>query len=353
MHVPPPGFVARESRWNQAYLTRRHGSPTVILACLAVGVVAGCLQAAEPANADSASKLPPPVRLELQTSDRLKLATWYYPIREQDTPLATVLLLHDLGGSHESVEPLSLKLQASDCAVLTPDLRGHGESIDPKLERASGSRPPSELLKSQDFQAMIAMGGGLVRDQASVHGDIESVRRWIKEQPATKGGVNLSQLYIVGSGLGAALAANWTAADTAWPPITGGPQGGDVNGLVFIDPMSVAKGFSILPALSQEPVKTKLPLMVIAGPDRRDADKIFAQVKRWRPDDWFDSRLGRRSPAKDSEATLVYVELKGQDRRGARITGDGFAALRSENPQQPDPAYLILNFIKATSARRP
>jgi pimeloyl-ACP methyl ester carboxylesterase len=353
MHVFSPGFVPRLSARNPIHPVRRSGRLAIVLTCLASGIVMVAVPAAEPAGPGPAAELPKPTRLQLETGDRRELATWYYPVRDGATPLATVLLLHDLGGSHESVEPLALALQAAGSAVVAPDLRGHGESVDSELERASGSRAASELLKSKDFLAMIATGGSRVRDQASLRGDVETVRKWIKERSTSGGGVDLDRLYIVGSGLGAALAAHWTVADAAWPPITSGPQGGDVKGLVLIEPTFVTKGFPVLPALSREPVKTKIPIMVIAGPKGRDADKVFDQLKRWRPDDWFDSRPGRRSPAKDSEATLVFLQLEGRDRRGAVVEGDDFAALRSQNRQQPDPAFLVTSFIKATSDRRP
>ena len=353
MQFFPTIFVRRHSARNPIYPTRSSVRLAMILACLVGGIAMVTLPAAEPAGPDAAAKLPAPTRLELETGDRRELATWYYPVRDGATPLATVLLLHGLGGSHESVEPLAVALQAAGCTVVAPDLRGHGESIEPELDRASGSRAPSELLKSKDFLAMVATGGSRVRDKASLRGDIETVRKWSKERSTSGSGVDLDRLYIVGSGLGAALAAHWTVADAAWPPITSGPQGGDVKGLVLIEPTFVIKGFPVLPALSQEPVKTKIPIMVIAGPKGRDADKVFDQLKRWRPDDWFDSRPGRRSPANDSEATLVFLQLEGRDRRGAVVEGDDFAALRSQNRQQPDPAFLVKSFIEATSDRRP
>jgi pimeloyl-ACP methyl ester carboxylesterase len=323
-----------------------------ILISLSVGAASTPLSSAAPSVTPPTGELPKPTRLDLHTGDRLELATWYYPVREGAKPLATVILLHDLGGSHESIEPLSLSLQGAGCAVLVPDLRGHGESVHPQMERASGNRSPSDLLKSTDFQAMIATGGGRVRDQASLRGDIETVRHWIKER-STGGSVNLQQLYLVGSGLGAVVAAHWANSDAAWPPITSGPQGGDVKGLVLIEPTFVAKGFPILPALSQEPLKTKLPVMVIASPKARDADKVFDQLKRWRPEDWFDSRAPQRSPARDSEATLVFAQLEGRNQRGALVSGDNFAALRSEDQRGLDPSSLVKAFIKATIDRRP
>lgn len=340
MHVAATRIVHRAGRAS------RFWRPIVLL----IGLVAGTGSAADPAGGPAASERLPPNRVELATGDRLDLIAWHYPLRQGATPLATVILIHDLGGSHETVEPLAQALQEAGCGVVVPDLRAHGESVTAEMERAAGSRPPSALLKKQDFLAMVATGGGRVRNQASLRGDIEAVRQWIAEQSGK--GVSLDRLYLVGSGLGAALAASWTNADAAWPPITSGPQGGDVKGLVLVEPAFSTKGFPILPAISQEPVKTKLPVMIIAGPNRRDADKVYEQMKKWRPDDWFDSRLLNRSPAKQGDATLVFAELDARDPRGAMVSGDAFASLRADN-RRPDPAFLITAFIKATSDRKP
>ncbi len=322
-----------------------------MLAGLLAGLLAGgAVGAADPASGPATPERLPPNRLELKTGDRLDLVAWHYPLRQGATPVATVILIHDLGGSHETVAPLALGLQDADCTVVVPDLRGHGESVTPEMERAAGSRLPSELLKRPDFLAMVATGGGRVRNQASLRGDVEAVRKWIAEH--SDKGVNLDRLYVVGSGLGATLAAYWTNADAAWPPITSGPQGGDVKGLVLVDPAFATKGFQIRQALDLEPVKTRLPVMIVAGPNSRDADKVCDQLKKSRPDEWFDSRLLGRSPAKQGDATFIYAEVPARDRRGASLTGDAFASFRAENGRG-DPAFLITAFIKATSARKP
>ena len=61
------------------------------------------------------------------TTDGVEIAAWHYPAPESAPPVATVILIHDLGGSHRTVEPLAKSLQAAGCTVVVPDLRGHGE----------------------------------------------------------------------------------------------------------------------------------------------------------------------------------------------------------------------------------
>ena len=329
----------------------RNGFPSWCLASVAAALIGGACGAADPQAKEGEKEPPPePEVVTLPTTDGVEIGAWVYRVADDTEPLATVLLLHDLGGSHKTVEPLAKALQAGGCNVVAPDLRGHGESQIPQRAKAAGEPDQASVLKNPDFVAMTATGGGRVRDQSATRGDLEVIRNWIKQQTG-ESKVDLDDLYIVGSGLGATVGAAWTVLDAAWPPIASGPQGGDVRGLVMIDPAFVTKGFTLGKPLAIEPVKSTLPLMIIGG-DEGDSAKVFDQLKRARPSGWYDSRLfdaetrKNTSPAKDSEASLLFLKL------GGKLTGDRLAAARSTDPRQPDPAKLILAFIQTTAARR-
>ncbi len=336
--MPPPAPTCRRPRSRPSHVV-----PAVALACCLLSVAGAAEQDAGP---------PEPVALAVTTSDGVTISSWYYEAPGEEPALATVILLHDLGGSHKTLEPLAKALQAGGCSVVAPDLRGHGGSSISRLEKAAGTGKQANLLKSSDFVAMTATAGGRLREQSAVRGDVESLRNWIK-QKSDNGKLGLDRLYLVGSGLGAAIAAGWTAADAAWPPIASGKQGGDVRGLVLIDPSFVTKGFSIGRSLGNPPLKNDLPIMLIAGGEDRDVTRVFDPLKRSRPESWFDSRAYdaekrlNTSPAKDSEASLVFLKL------GGRLTGDALASARSTGPRKPDPAGLILAFIKATNQQTP
>lgn len=329
----------------------RNGFPSWCLAWVAAALIGGVCGAADPQAKEGEKEPPPePEVVTLQTTDGVEIGAWVYRVADDTEPLATVLLLHDLGGSHKTVEPLAKTLQAGGCNVVAPDLRGHGESQIPQRARAAGATDQSSVLKNPDFVAMTATGGGRLRDQSATRGDVEVIRNWIKQQ-AGAGKLGLDDLYVVGSGLGATVGTTWTVLDATWPPIASGPQGGDVRGVVMIDPAFVTKGFTLGKPLASEPVKSSLPLMIIGG-DEGDSAKVFDQLKRARPSAWYDSRLfdaetrKNTSPAKDSEASLLFLKL------GGKLTGDRLAAARSTDPRQPDPAKLILAFIQTTAARR-
>ena len=75
-------------------------------------------QARAGATADKPAK---PEEVVLNTTDGLELHAWYYPakLEEDGAPTATVILLHDLEGSHRSLEPLAQALQAAGCDVVS------------------------------------------------------------------------------------------------------------------------------------------------------------------------------------------------------------------------------------------
>lgn len=302
-------------------------------------------------------------RLKLETSDGVRVAAWYYPPKrpaatvpaadaEPAGPPAAVILLHDLGGSHLTVEPLAKALQEQGIAVVAPDLRGHGESGDRVLAGGSGEALTPRTIKKADLEAIVRTGGGRVRDQATVRGEIEAVRGWIKEQ-AARGACDFDRLFLVGSGLGGALAAHWAVADAAWPGLASGPQGGNVRGLVLVSPAWTTRGFSVSPALAAEPVARSLPVLVIAGKGDEDAVRLFAQLKRQRPDSWYEKRVGQAASqapkSQDASPSLYLMQLD------AALSGDQLAVQRSTDPRRAasDPAKLIAGFIDAAAASEP
>ncbi len=315
------------------------GSPGVLLAPAAA-------QPAAPAQASTRPGPAAPVRIKQldPTTDGVELAAWHYAAPEAAPPIATVILVHDLGGSHLTVEPLAKALQAAGCTVVTPDLRGHGESRLPRPPQ--GDPDPAKSLKTPDLLMIASSGGGQIRDQAGLRGDIECIRTWLK-RGVTQGEIPRAPLFVVGSGLGAVLGSAWTIADARWPDVASGPQGREVAGLVLISPPFVAKGIQFAPLLKSDEVGRGLPILVIAGRGDRDATKVFDALKRQRPNSWFDSRVPpgddrAASPARPDEATLLM--FTGQADR----SGDQLATMRAA---RGDPASLILAFVKAVKTR--
>lgn len=318
---------------------------SVLLIVAVSGLIPGSHGTAAPpaaADTEAAEKaaLAEPEELELETSDGVGLAAWYYAAPEDADPAATVILVHDLEGSHKSVEPLALALQKLGIAVVAPDLRGHGASTSLVTPNAKGDDLDPKTFKKADLELIAAAAGGRVRDQSAVRGDIEAVRNFIKQKSDARE-LDIDRLCVVGSGVGATLAALWTVADWAWPPIASGPQGQQVRGLVLISPVWSMKGLSISPAMSAEVLKRQLPIMVLAGRDDRDATRLAEQLKKQRPKEWFEQRAGQQpSKAKDLEniadATIFFMQAD------SSLSGDKLAAERSAAPAEKVKTFLSL-----------
>ena len=272
-----------------------------------------CLLAAGSASVTPARAAADGQRFDLETSDGVTLATWLYEPPEDAKTLATVILVHDFEGSHETVEPLAVALRDAGCTVAVPDLRGHGAS---KNRTQPGGRDDTldiRQMRKPDLELIAAGAGGRLREQSAVRGDLETVHALLLE----RGDIDASgdsPLAVVGYGAGATLAALWTAADWAWPPLASGPQGQHVQALVLVSPSWTAKGVSLQPALGTDAVKQEIPVMVLAGTHDRDAIRLFDQLKRQRPKAWFDQRAGAEfTKAKDvekpGEATLFLMQL--------------------------------------------
>jgi len=178
------------------------------------------------------------------------------------------------------------------------------------------------------------------------------VRTFLKMR-ATPDGVGLDRLCVVGVGAGATLAALWTAADAAWPPTTAGPQGGEVGAVVLVSPVWAVKGVTILPALTADPLKHDLPVLVLGGCDDRDAVRLYDQLKRSRPQAWFEQRAGH-APAmaakitRATEASLLLMQLD------THLSGEKLAVYRAgqARPSGTDPAELVKGFFATVFARR-
>jgi pimeloyl-ACP methyl ester carboxylesterase len=264
-------------------------------------------------------------RESARTSDGVDLAIWYYPAAGEES-LATVMLIHDTGGSHRSVEPLALDLQALGISVVAPDLRGHGDSTTRTWPNGKTDTLEAEKLRKPDFDLIVASQGGRVREQARLRGDLETVFRWIQKQSETDKKLAPSRLCLVGSGTAGIFVTVWAAADAAWPQTTSGPQGGNVRAICLISPAYANKGANIGPALQTQSVSRELPIIILAAENDRDAARVFEQLKRTRSDEWFekkpDDSSSKASEVNDpaTDASLFLLAYRTRDSADALVT---------------------------------
>ena len=227
-------------------------------------------------------KIPPPEEIsgsQLQTRDGVKLCATFFPgMKEKES--VPVLLLHNLKSSRKEFAALAPELQKIGCAVLVPDLRGHGASTK-QMVYLRGSLQEKDLdaadLKPTDF-AKIASN-----DMAALRGFL------VKKNNA--GELNLNKLVVVGSEMGASIAMRWAAYDWSVPNYehAGIKQGQDVKALVLISPWMSYTGLSIKEILNgrafsafRDQIGNQISVMlVVGGEDSRrlkDAQTIESKL---------------------------------------------------------------------------
>lgn len=156
-------------------------------------VVVTCI--GEPVRAEplASSAVVSPQRVEVEAEDGVLIVGDYYPpLRRGSEGAPMVILLHMEGSGRSAWRPLVPHLHAIGCAVLAIDLRGYGESIEPKgfnlAKRAS----------ERDSRLHRAM-----------YKDVTAAYLWLVRQKQ----VDPARFALVGAGLGAAVALDYTARD--------------------------------------------------------------------------------------------------------------------------------------------
>jgi pimeloyl-ACP methyl ester carboxylesterase len=148
-----------------------------------------------------------PERVVLRTQDKLSLVGSYWaPRGKQAAPGA--LLIHEAGGKRAEMDELAARLHKVGFAVLSIDLRGHGENDTGGDEWSGLEREERERLWAFATRDVVA-GTNFLTDQKEVHS---------------------SSLVLVGHGAGAALVARHAVKDE------------DVRAIALLDPPSDKAG---------------------------------------------------------------------------------------------------------------
>ncbi len=219
-------------------------------------------------------KLPPPQTVALKrTRDGVQLSATYYPSKlekDERKEAVPVILLHAFKGNHVDCTSLAVALQEAGCAVLVPDLRGHGQSTRRLLPDGQEKELETSLFNRQDFEAMASaeQDGG---------GDVEVCKSFLMTRNNARE-LNIDKLCIVGAEMGATVAVNWAARDWSWPVLVGsGKQGQFVKALVLISPQWSFKGMTIAPAVGNREFISHLSWMIVVG---EQESKAMGEAKR-------------------------------------------------------------------------
>lgn len=165
----------------------------------------------------------------------------------------------------------ALALQKSGFAVITADLRKHGESIPPLAE---GKESAVLKMTADDYPLMVAA-------------DLEAIKAFLLAEHAAEK-LNVRKLGIVSMSSSSMVAAAFAVADwdkKPYPdgptPATSTPRGQDVRALICYSPATTVKGINSTAILK---VIKPLPIAVyiIAAKDNKDdlknAEKFFKAV---------------------------------------------------------------------------
>lgn len=280
---------------NRSRSARIGNANRLLLWTIAVAFVTGTLGISPIAMAQAGKKLefPKPENLTVQAKDGFIVYCTYYPggfVQKNEKEIVTkpskevvpVILLHGFEGNRKELEPLALSLQTAGHAVVTVDLRGHGDSS--RIELPNGTEKPIEAsrLRPVDFRAMEM--------------DVEAVKSFLLEKN-NLGALNLELLCLVGADLGGIVATNWIAADWSRKDLPAFKQGKYAKGLVVISPTNSVKGYSATAAwkhpIYQLPI---FSLMLIAG--KRDS-KSASEAKQ------IHNRLEKAHPLPADEKERV------------------------------------------------
>jgi len=214
----------------------------------------------------------------LSAADGLPIHITYYPVSAKESVTGTmnapvVVLLHagdesrlqwDKSSSTGSNPSFPAKLQASGYAVITVDLRKHGESV------IKGKEEP---VAAPDYEKMVL-------------GDMVAVKNFLYEEHQAQR-LNMNKLGIVGVGMSAPVAAAFAEYDWRQIPYDDSPtpqgrtpRGQDVRALVLISPeQNVAKVSASKSLQYLRNPNFKIALMIVVGAGdtqgQKPADQLF------------------------------------------------------------------------------
>ena len=247
---------------------------------------------------DSGKRLPPPEELGGQplVSKGLQLSATFYPGTEGKESVP-VILLHMFKGDRKEFAELAPFLQQRGCAVLVPDLRGHGEST----ESAFGG-PPLEAAKMhrEHYSFML-------------YDDMETFRAFLVKKN-DEGELNLNKLCLVGAEMGAAVASYYASHDWTTPrrEANRAAPSQDVKGLVLISPDWDFKGMPLSKPLNNPFVRTQISVYIVVG---KDDSKALADARR-------AYNLLERFRANEQEKSVFLGQLPTK-LQGTKILGAG------------------------------
>ncbi len=265
-------------------------------------------------------EIPAPETLTLTTKDNVLIkATFYGGTEGKET--VPVILLHDIDGNRTDVDAMAERLQKEHgCAVIIPDLRGHGLSNQTR----AGKEIDRTRFKKADYMVF-----GL---------DIEACKKILMKKNNI-GELNIEMLTVVAIGEINIVATQWCISDWSFPPVGGYKQGQDVKLLVMVSPRKKLKGISIVQSLKSSLMSgdgvPPLGTWIVYGKDSdqaKDSNSI-AQILLKNRKKLDENRLGAEALPSKLNGTQLAGRVQFQDIVG-KFLQDKFFATKDDFPWQ-------------------
>lgn len=273
---------------------------------------------------DAEVKTPAPVDVVLDTKDGVKLAATYLAATKgKDAP--AIICLHMYKGNRRDMLGLGMLLQKEGCAVILPDLRGHGDSTTvvqggKEIKFDAATMPPAQ------FTNMITQ-------------DMETVKKFLLAEN-NAGKLNIERLGIVAAEMSNQVAVKWTVMDWAWPVLPTLKQGQDVKAIVMLSPTMAFRTLNMSQELQnpQSPMRDKISVLLVCGAEDRasatNAKLIQQQLSRFRP---TPDKIEDKTVFLDDtlKTKLVGTKLLGEASLGVEDLIAQFVDLRLKKPSYP------------------
>lgn len=208
---------------------------TLALQVLALAPLPAAAPAAVPATCEAAVTPAGDVAtaVSIKTQDDLLLKASYYAPRKKKGKAPAALLLHDEGGTREDLDAFATYLHKRGFAVLTIDIRGHGESATDDFDHEKADEKGRENLWN--------LAGR----------DVEAAAEYLAEQD----GVHNTNLSVVGFGAAASLAVRRANTDE------------NVRAVVLVEPELETYGYDLGDGVAD---LGGLPTMVVTTKDAEE-----------------------------------------------------------------------------------
>ena len=238
----------------------------------------------------------------LMTKDGLRLKCRFFP-GEQNKETVPVMIVHRFGGQGSTFYELAQTLQEPEnggCAVIVPDLRGHGESTDWNPPGQEPKELRHEKMRRNDMRQI-------------VNHDLEAVKKFLIEKN-NLGELNIDMLCVIAVDTGTVFAMNWIVKDWSYDQLVGYRQGQDAKAFVLISPKQVYKGINVQQPISHPVVRSQLSAMLLYG--ERDSAaaaasrRIYNALKRYHPQNWKSRDEQRRK--QDLFLSRLDTSLQGE-----------------------------------------